>query len=94
MSERWPDEYYIALERRLRKLVPLAESVLPPDPLGWILEYLDGGEYGLAVEVASEAMPTEDSSPEARELAAGLFKEAELMGLSDEVTKRLLRRDP
>lgn len=92
MSGRQPDEYYIALERRLRKLIPLAESVLPPEPYRWVLEYLDDGEYGLAVEVASEEMPDGDASPEARQLASGLLREAELMGLPDEVARRLIAR--
>jgi hypothetical protein len=90
MSRREPDEYYIELERRLRALAPLAESVLAPDPYRWFTEYLDAGEYGLAVEVASEEMPTGDSSEPTRELASGLLREAELMGLPDEVTQRLL----
>ena len=89
---RESDEYYLELERRLRMLGPLAEAVLPPEPQRWISEYLDAGEYGLAVEVASEEMPTGDSSPEARDLASGLLREAELMGLPDEVTRRLRRR--
>jgi hypothetical protein len=93
MSGRQPDDYYIALERRLRTLLPQAEAVLPPEPYGWVLEYLDAGEYGLAVEVASEEMPERDVSPEARELASGLLREAELVGLPDEVTRRLLARE-
>jgi hypothetical protein len=35
-------------------------------------------------------MPTGDSSEPTRELASGLLREAELMGLPDEVTQRLL----
>jgi len=77
MSERQPDRYYIELERRLRKLAPLAEAVLPPEPFRWFMEYLDAGEYGLAVEVASEEMPAGDSSSAARQLASGLLREAE-----------------
>jgi hypothetical protein len=90
MSGRKPDEYYIELERRLRALAPLAASVLAPDPYRWFTEYLDAGEYGLAVEVASEEMPTGDASKPTRDLASGLLREAELMGLPDEVTQRLL----
>ncbi|MEA2497130.1 MAG: hypothetical protein QOJ29_5041 [Thermoleophilaceae bacterium] len=53
------------------------------------MEYLDAGEYGLAVEVASEEVPTGDSSETARELASSLLREAVLMGLPDEVLRRL-----
>ncbi|MGH2943714.1 MAG: hypothetical protein ACRDLN_13170 [Solirubrobacteraceae bacterium] len=92
MSSRQPDEYYIALERRLRALAPGAKRVLPAEPYRWFLEYVDAGEYGLAVEVASESLPEEASTPEVRELAGGLLREAEIMGLPDEVTQRLLSR--
>jgi len=90
MSERRPDEYYIELERRLRRLGPLAASVLPPQALTWFTDYLDAGEYGLAVEVASEQLPRDDVSPAARELASGLLREAEIMGLGDDVIERLM----
>jgi hypothetical protein len=70
-------------------LEPLAQTQLAAEPYGWFREYLDAGEYGLAVEVASEGLPPEDASTGARELRAGLLAEAELMGLSDEVTARL-----
>jgi hypothetical protein len=90
VSERRPDKYYIELEQRLRKLAPLAKSVLPPDPYSWFMDYLDAGEYGLAVEVASEEMPDRDSSPAAGQFASGLLREAEVMGLPDEVIRRLV----
>jgi hypothetical protein len=88
MSRREPDEYYIELERRLRAIAPLAESVLAPEPYRWFMEYLDAGEYGLAVEVAAEEIPTGDSSETARELSSGLLREAVLMGLPDDVIRR------
>lgn len=90
MSGRQPDEYYIALERRLRALDPQAKAVLPPDPYSWFKEYLDAGEYGLAVEVASEELPEDADTPAAREFASGLLREAEVMGLPDEVIRRLM----
>jgi hypothetical protein len=91
MSGRQPDEYYIALERRLRALEPQARAVLPPDPYRWFMEYVDAGEYGLAVEVASEELPEGNDAPATREFAAGLLREAEVMGLPDEVSRRLMR---
>lgn len=90
MSGRRPDEYYVELERRLRKLAPLAETVLGPDPFQWFIEYLDAGEYGLAVQVASEEIPEGAPSAATRKLTSGLLREAELMGLPDDVTRRLL----
>jgi hypothetical protein len=56
--------------------------------------YLDAGEYGLAVAVASEEMPRGDSSETARELASSLLREAVLMGLPDEVIKRRQGDEP
>jgi hypothetical protein len=94
MSRREPDEYYIELERRLRAIAPLAQSVLAPEPYRWFMEYLDAGEYGLAVAVASEEMPRGDSSETARELASSLLREAVLMGLPDEVIKRRQGDEP
>jgi len=89
MAERWSDAYYVELERRLRALLAPAQGVLAAQPYRWFVEYLDAGEHGLAVQVASEALEPGEAS---RALADGLLAEAELMGLGDEVTGRLRRR--
>jgi hypothetical protein len=88
VTGRQPDEYYIALERRLRALEPEAEAVLAPDPYRWFKDYLDAGEYGLAVEVALEELPDERHPAAARALAAALRREAEAMRRADDVKRR------
>jgi hypothetical protein len=82
-----PDRYHRELERRLRVLTPAAREALPSDTLGWFLEFLDHGEYGLAVEVAAEALVLQ-TAPD-RALARGLLDEADLMGLSAELRRGL-----
>jgi hypothetical protein len=88
MTGRSPDEYYRMLERRLRALLPLARRLLSDDSISWFGEYLDIGEYGLAVEVAAEGLPTE-ASADTRRLAAALLAEAELMGMTGPAVGRL-----
>jgi hypothetical protein len=53
------DEYYAEREARLRGLMPVVREALPEETHAWFKEYLDHGEYGLAVEVASEPIPDE-----------------------------------
>lgn len=91
MTERQSDAYYRELERRLRTLLPLAGTVLKPEIVGWYSEYLDAGEYGLAVEVAAEGLPTGES-PELQRLASALLSEAELMELAGSEVERLRTR--
>jgi hypothetical protein len=62
MSARPPDAYYSELERHLRNLVPLVRAVVPGAAVASYLEFLDAGEYGLAVESATEALPERRSS--------------------------------
>jgi hypothetical protein len=62
MSARPPDAYYRELERHLRNLVPLVRSVVPGAAVASYLGCLDAGEYGLAVETATEAVPERRSS--------------------------------
>ena len=69
-------------------LEPQAATVLAPEPYSWFKDYLDAGEYGLAVEVALEELPDGAHAPVARELAAALLREAEAMGLPDDVSRR------
>jgi hypothetical protein len=86
-SERPSNRYYAELERRLRSLAPVAREALPPETVKWFSEYLDVGEYGLAVEVAAEALVADDEHH--CELARGLLAEAEIMGLSPDVISRI-----
>jgi len=84
---RFSDDYYADLERRLRDLLPLVDRVLPPEPVHAYTEFLDAGEYGVAVEWATDAL-----SPQAvgaTELAEALLKEGEVMGLDDSYLARL-----
>src|ERR1700723_3326959 len=62
MSARPPDAYYRELERHLRNLVPLVRAVVPEAAVASYLAFLDAGEYGLAVESATEALPERRSS--------------------------------
>ena len=82
MAERRSDDYYRELEERLRLLTPLVEGPLSPEVVGWYTEYLDAGEYGLAVEVAAEGLPAADAHPQVRELALALLFEADGMRLA------------
>lgn len=81
------DEYYAEREARLRELMPLVREALPQETQAWFKEFLDHGEYGLAVEVASEAIP-DDPQASAVQLANALLREAEVMRL-DSVATRL-----
>lgn len=89
MSSRLPAEYYEGLEDRLRELVPHVKALVPDELAGWFLEYLDVGEYGLAVEVVSEALDADMPRGRLRPLASGLLAEATLMELPDPVLVRL-----
>jgi hypothetical protein len=89
MTDRRSDNYYRELEDRLRSLIPLAVRLLSPEVVKWYTEYLDAGEYGLAVEVAADGFPTDATPSRFRELAIALLAEAELMGLSGPATNHL-----
>lgn len=73
---------YDGIEQRLRALSNLVARIVP-DLAGWFDEYVDAGEYGLAVEIVAEQLPSDRPDPQLRELAAGLLAEAKVMGLSD-----------
>lgn len=88
MSDSRSAEYYEGLERRLRALDPLV-SELVADLADWCREYLDVGEYGLAVEIVAERLTPEISDDRVRLLAAGLLSEAKLMVLPDAVVGAL-----
>jgi hypothetical protein len=87
---RRPNAYYADLERRLRALIPLVEQLVPRGPAAWYREWLDVGEYGLAVEAVAEQL-TPEMSAEARELPGELLPEAKLMGLPQAVVASLDR---
>ncbi|HEV2815302.1 MAG TPA: hypothetical protein VGW10_18750 [Solirubrobacteraceae bacterium] len=91
MSDRPSDEYYASLERRLRALLPLVETVVPRDVGHWFNEYLDAGEYGLAVETVAEALPDDPSGEAVGALASRLIAEADVMGLAGPISDRLRR---
>jgi hypothetical protein len=79
MPARRPDAYYEQLEIRLRALSPLVDQLGDESLTAWFREYLDVGEYGLAVEVVAEQLPPQARRAEA--LVAGLLAEARVMGL-------------
>jgi hypothetical protein len=89
MTERRSDKYYSELEERLRSLMPLAARLLSPEVVKWYTEYLDAGEYGLAVEVAAEGLPADARRSQFRELAVALLAEAEVMGVAEPAADRL-----
>ncbi len=86
----WSDEYYSQLEQRLRALLSRAEGHLRPTTRRWIGEFLDAGEYGLAVETAAEDLPPTGSA-DLRELAGALLAEAQLMNMTGDSVDRLRR---
>jgi hypothetical protein len=88
VTGRPSDNYYRALEGRLRALLPRATSLLAEEVITWFIEYLDVGEYGLAVEVAAEGLPPEASTG-SQWLAVALLAEAELMGITGPAVSRL-----
>jgi Flp pilus assembly protein TadB len=77
---RQPDEYYLALEERLQALDPLVAAVTP-DVRDEFREYLQHGEYGLAVETVAEGLLERVPSDDRSLLAKGLLAEARTMGL-------------
>ena len=89
MTERRPDEYYMKLEGRLRSLIPLAREVLTAEAVKWYTEYLDAGEYGLAIEVAAEGFRSDTAASRSKELALALLAEADLMGMRGPAVDRL-----
>ena len=88
MNDRLPVTYYEELERRLRALDELV-SELVVDRLGWYREYLDAGEYGLAVEIITERLTADMPRDRVGPLASGLLAEAQLMELPDAVVRSL-----
>ena len=90
MAPELSDAYYRGLEARLRVLRPLVGACIPR-VLDAFTEYLDAGEYGLAVEVATEALGREVGSSEGRALASGLVAEATVMELPRELILTLRR---
>lgn len=85
---RWSEAYYRELGERLRALLPAATRLLPSETVRWFGEFLDHGEYGLAVEIAAEGLPTA-ASPEVRELAGALLAEARVMEMTEPAVDRL-----
>jgi hypothetical protein len=83
---QFSDEYYAERESRLRALLPLAREALAEEPHRWFEEYVDYGEYGLAVEVATDAIP-DDAQASAVQLATALLTEADVMGLDAAATR-------
>ena len=88
MSKPRSADYYEGLERRLRALDGLVEQLVE-DLADWYREYIDVGEYGLAVEVVAERLTPEMPGEIVGPLAAGLLAEAETMGLPPPVVARL-----
>ncbi len=58
--------------------MPLAEVVLPAAAHRIYLEFIDAGEYGLAIEVAVEALPSPPTAP-TDELRSGLAAAAAII---------------
>jgi Cu2+-containing amine oxidase len=79
---------YDGIERRLRARSDLVGKLVP-DLAEWFDEYLDVGEYGLAVEIVAERLAPDMPRDLTTELAAGLLAEAERMDLPDETRKPL-----
>lgn len=90
MSEPLSAEYYEALERRLRALDGLVARLVE-DLIVWYREYLDVGEYGLAVEVVAERLTPDMPHSLASPLAEALLAEAELMTLTGPPVENLRR---
>lgn len=88
MNDHRSAAYYGALESRLRGLDGLVEDVAK-DLLGWYREYIDVGEYGLAVEVVAERLTPDMPVQTLRPLAAGLLAEATTMSLPENVVASL-----
>lgn len=82
------EEYYTELERRLRALDGLVERLVQ-DICPWYREYLDVGEYGLAVEIVAERLSADMPTELVRPLARGLLAEAERMSLEEAVVVQL-----
>jgi hypothetical protein len=80
--------YYADIERRLRLLEALVAELLP-DLAGWYREYLDAGEYGLAVEIVAERLDPDMPLDRVGALASGLLPEAQLMDLPETVIRPL-----
>jgi hypothetical protein len=74
----------------LRALDGLVEQLVE-DLSFWYREYLDVGEYGLAVEIVAERLGADMPAELLFPLAKGLLDEAEAMSLGGGVVARLQR---
>ena len=68
---RLSTEYYGGLEARLRALTQHVESLATAEQAGWFREYLDVGEYGLAVKAISEVLEAGMAQEHLQPLAQG-----------------------
>jgi hypothetical protein len=80
--------YYRGLEENLRALLAKLRTVLNPPETSEVEEFLDAGEYGIALETLCSALHTEDK-PVSSEVVDGISKLAEQMELDNGIWTNL-----
>lgn len=86
MDVKFLPSYYEDLEREVRELAQQLSPVLTLQVRGWIAEWIDVGEYGLAVTAMLEYLPT-NADGEPRGALDHVREVALRIGLDDEVAK-------
>lgn len=83
-------KYYAEVERNLEECLPLVRELVPQE-VRWFSEYVQAGEYGLAIEIVAEALPELERSESVELLARRLKWAARSMELGDEAQQALSR---
>jgi hypothetical protein len=89
-------DYYQSLEKRLAALSGHVAR-FAPELSRWYDQFIEAGEYGVAVEAVAEQLRGDPSDPELRALALGLLTEARVMDLPETTQaplRALARSDP
>jgi hypothetical protein len=85
---RFDPGYYLDLEQRLRSLLAEVAGLLPAEDADQVAEFLDHGEYGLALETLADAL-TAQGRPVPRLAFASITGLVETMGMDDRSVRML-----
>jgi len=80
--------HYVQVEHRLRALMPNYEAFVPGEQMNLIREFLDVGEYGLALEWLADEL-SEGSVPVEHADRREMVSLSELMHLDGRVVRAL-----
>ena len=82
MTPRLDEDYYAELERQIEEAISLVRLEMSDNGHSEVMEYLDAGEYGLAVERLSEVIAESGVKPSSEVLAI-ISKVRETMGITE-----------